>query len=229
MLLQTLEIEWFLRGRCKGGPCRLLIDEGIADLESFVRSFVLSGFRPIASPDTEDADIETKRATIDVLAGLHEGFAYFYGEKPEKYIAVSREKMMRGPREEQAQHYANMRHGSFSERAVTHPRIQELRKQLGRTPVAYNGAPRNLTLDRALRTCFNTSGVTSVLKENLNAAFSKLVENEIVTVWHARLGLAAVGDTDGAASIKKLTEALKRTSPFGAVHTGAWQAFYLVE
>jgi hypothetical protein len=229
-LRHTLEIEWFLRERCRGGPCRKLIDDAVADLESFMRAYELGGLRMIAEPKDGEAEaVQSQTLRLDALSALHDGFRFFFETKPERFIAVSREDMIRGTRESQFQHYANMRHGSFSEQALKNRAFIELRKKLGRTTVAYNGAPRQLTLDRALRTCFNTGGVTNVLKEMLGASFSKLVENEFVAVWHARLAMAAFADVSDDGALQRLTEALKRTSPFGAVHTGGWQAFYLVE
>lgn len=229
MFPQTLEIEWFLRGRCKAGACSDFITDAVADLESFVHTFVLGGFRLIPIEEPDDKDVEMKRRRLDACAALYEGFSYFFGQKPETLTPVSRERLSRAPRSEKYQHYANMRHGSFAERAVDRPKIQELRKRLGRTAIAYDGGRRSLTLDRAVRTCLNTSGVTVVLKENLNAAFAKLVENEFVTIWHARLGLAALGDSDSVAPMKALSMAIKDAPPFGAVSTPGWQASYLAE
>lgn len=232
MFPQTLEIEWFLRERCTSGACSDFIAEAVNDLESFVRSFVLGGFRliTIEQPDEhDDNDVEMKRRRLDACAALYDGFSYFFGARPETLTPVRRERLSRASRSEMYQHYVNMRHGSFAERAVDRPKIQELRKRLGRTSVAYDGGRRSLTLDRAVRTCFNTSGVTAVLKENLNAAFAKLVENEFVTIWHARLGLAALGDAESIAPMKALSMAIKDAPPFGAVATPRWQASYLAE
>lgn len=235
MLPQTLEVEWFLRERCKAGSCSDFITGAIKDLESFVHTFVIGGFRlipaeePILPKEPTSQDLEAQRRRIDTLSGFQEGFAFFFGARPETITPVSRERLSRARRAEQFQHYANMRHGSFAKRASERPNIQELRKWLGRTPVTYEGGQRNLTLDRVLRTCFNTSGVTSVLKENLNAAFAKVVENEYVTIWHARLGLAAAGDAESIEPMTKLTHAIKDAPPFGAVATPGWQASYLAE
>lgn len=229
MLPQTLEVEWFLRERCKTGLCSAFVDDAIKDLETFVRTFVIGGFRLVSAEEPGEKDIGLKRRRIDTLVGLREGFAFFFGAKPESITPVSREELSRASRAEQFQRYVNMRHGSFAKCAVGRARIQELRKWLGRTAVTYDGSQRNLTLDRVLRTCFNTSGVTSVLKENLNAAFAKVVENEYVTIWHARLGLAAFGDAESVEPMTKLSMAIRDAPPFGAIQTPGWQASYLAE
>ena len=229
MLPQTLEVEWFLRERCKSGACVEFVTDAVKDLESFVHTFVIGGFRlsPIEEPD--EKDIDAKRRRFDTLVGFHEGFTFFFGSRPETITPVSRERLVQATRAETYQRYVNMRQGSFSKRAVERTKIQEMRKRLGRTPVTYDGSQRNLTLDRVLRTCFNTSGVSAVLKENLNAAFAKVVENEYVTIWHARLGLAAIGDLESIAPMTMLTTAIKDAPPFGAIATPGWHASYLAE
>lgn len=230
MPAQTLEIEWLLRQRCQNGPCRDLIKEGIADFESFIRSMTLAGCRLLTlPPDGEVPDPEIQRMHLDALDGLRAGFVWFFGEAPERMVAVSRENLRRAGREEQFQHYANMRHGSFSERALEHEAVRDLRRRLGSTPVAYDGARRKLTLDRALRTCLNTSGVSAVLKESLNAAFAKLVENELVTVWHARLAAAALCAEAALQPLTRLALIQKHVLPFGAVATPKWVVSYLVD
>lgn len=229
MLPQTLEVEWFLRERCKSGAGVTFITEAIKDLESFVHTFVIGGFRLIPIEEPDEQDIDAKRRKLDTLVGFYEGFTFFFGAKPETITPVSREGLFRAPRTETYQRYVNIRQGSFSKRSAERTKIQELRKWLGRTPVTYDGGQRNLTLDRVLRTCFNTSGVTSVLKDNLNAAFAKVVENEYVTIWHARLGLATIGDIESIVPMTKLTTAIRDAPPFGAVATPGWQASYLAE
>lgn len=230
MPAQTLEIEWLLRQRCRDAACREHIKQGIDDIESFIRSTTYAGCRLLdLPPEGEKADPEILRAHLDALDGLQAGFIWFFGEAPERMVAVSREQLRRASREQQFQHYANMRHGSFSERALEHAGIKDLRRRLSSTPVAYDGARRKLTLDRALRTCFNTSGVSAVLKENLNAAFAKLVENELVTIWHARLAAAAACDEASLEPLRKLALIQKHVIPFGAVATPKWVASYLVE
>ena len=235
MMPHTVEIEWFLRARCKTRTCSDDVEDAIRDLEAFVLTFVYGGFRPVPVEEPilpkqpNSQDIEARRKWLGAISAFHAGFAFFFSEKPEKIIAVSRMKLAQADRPEQYQHYVNMRHGSFAERAVRYPKIQELRKRLGYAAVAYDGNLRRLTLDRALRTCFNTSGVTTVLKEHLSAAFAKLVENEYVAIWHARLGLAAIGDVESIAPMKGLSMAIKDAPPFGAVSTPGWQAFYLAE
>lgn len=228
---QTLEIEWFLRERCRDASAHDRIAEAVADLEGFVSTFVLSGFRLIPRPDDERRNGEDrKREHLDVLTALQDGFTEFYGKRLERLLHVSREKMIDGRRAEQFHRYVILRNGSFSQRALHHEGLKALRKRVGSMSVPYNGAARPLSLDRTPRTCFSTSGVTGVIRGQLGASFAKLVENELVTIWHARLATAACGDTASGTALRKLTEALKRTVPFGAVDVGGtWEAFYLVE
>lgn len=223
--MHTLEIEWFLRERCKGGACEDRVTEAVGELESFLKAYEY-GFRLLIVRNTDE---ESVKEQLETLAGLQDGFRFFFGQLPKRLLPVSRNELLGASRREKFQRFAIMRHGSFAERAITHPRLIEMRKRMGKIPVPYGGMRLNLTLDRTIRTCFNTSGLTSLLKEHLKAAFAKLVENELVAIWLSRLCLAAFGNPEEIEPVQALARSLKRTAPFGAVATPEWELFYLVE
>jgi hypothetical protein len=225
MLPHTLEVESYLISRgAKSGD----LEPFLQMLECFVEAPSLGGWRLHVSekPDAVDSPCTACKPSLEAFAKalpFATGFD-FVGSK-----TVSLMELRTAKREAQRDIYRVAEEGSLHLLIQQNEALNVLRSRLPPKTVTYQGGKRKITLERCLKTCFNASGLMTVLRDRFGAAFAKVFEKDLISVWYHVLGFAAVADAGRAAQLSPLVIEMRRMVPIGRLSAPPHTGLFFVE